>query len=399
MNDAKVVKRRIFDIIQVAKEHDRQSQMFDVFIAVVIVVNLVVTLAETFNTCLPHMSILKAIEFVTMVIFAVEYALRIWTAEYLYPKKSMMKAKLCFVKSFYGVVDLLSFLPYFLPVFFPMGIVAFRMLRVVRIFRLFRINAYYDAFNVITDVLNDKKDQIISSVCIIFILMIASSLCMYSLENSVQPDKFQNALSGIWWAVSTLLTVGYGDIYPVTDAGRIVGIFIAFLGVGTVAIPTGIISAGFVEYYTKMKTLTSYSDEADIRFITLLIDEGGQWDKMRVDQISLPRGLILAVIKRDNDTIVPRGDTVLLAGDKLVLGAEGFRDEIGIKLQEITLRERHPWVGRPIKDLDISRQTLIVMVRRGEKILIPNGSMVMEIGDMVVLYSKKDIRDSVEINL
>ena len=90
---------------------------------------------------------------------------------------------------------------------------------------------------------------------------------------------------------------------------------------------------------------------------------------------------------------------MLRAGDKLVIGAEGYRDEIGIKLHEITSRERHPWVGRPIKELDISRQTLIVMVRRGEKILIPNGSLVMEVGDMLVLYSKKDIRDSVEINL
>lgn len=79
------------------------------------------------------------------------------------------------------------------------------------------------------------------------------------------------------------MTVGYGDIYPITDAGRIIGIFIAFLGVGTVAIPTGIISAGFVEHYTKMKTLTTYSDEADIRFITLLIEAGRPWENMRVD--------------------------------------------------------------------------------------------------------------------
>ena len=277
------LKRRVFDIVQVARDQDRASMAFDIFIAVVIVINLGVTLAETFDRMLPYMEILKWIEFATMVVFAVEYALRVWTAEFLYPKKSRLAARFRFLRSFYGIIDLLTFRPYFLPVFFPVGIVAFRMLRVVRIFRLFRINAYYDAFNVITDVLNDKKDQIISSVCIILILMVASSLCMYSLEHDVQPDKFQNALSGIWWAVSTLLTVGYGDIYPITDAGRIIGIFIAFLGVGTVAIPTGIISAGFVEHYTKMKTLTTYSDEADIRFITLLIEAGRPWENMRVD--------------------------------------------------------------------------------------------------------------------
>ena len=199
--------------------------------------------------------------------------------------------------------------------------------------------------------------------------------------------------------MSTLLTVGYGDIYPVTYAGQIIGIFIAFLGVGTVAIPTGIISAGFVEQYTRLKTMSTYSEESDIRFITLKVHEGHSWENMRVDEIQLPMGLILAVIMRGGETIVPRGDITLRAGDRLVLGAEGYRDEARIKLKELILRERHPWTEQPIKDLDISRQTLIVMVRRGDRILIPNGSLVLKAGDMVVLYTKKSVRDSVEIEL
>lgn len=392
-------KRRIFEIIQIGRDQDIASIAFDFFIAIVIFINLFVTLIETFDFTDPYMDRLQMIDQITMVIFGVEYILRVWTAEYLYPKKSSLGAKFAFMRSFYGVIDMLTFLPYFLPVFFPSGVVAFRMFRVARIFRLFRINTYYDAFNVITDVLVEKRDQIFSSVCIILILMIASSLCMYSLEHDVQPDRFQNAFSGIWWAVSTLLTVGYGDIYPVTSAGRIVGIFIAFLGVGTVAIPTGIISAGFVEQYTKLKTTSSYSDEFDIRFITLRIQEGHPWQNLAVGEISLPPGLILAVVRRGNRTIVPRGDTVMEAGDKLILGAEGFKDEIGIRLKELILRERHPWAGKMIKDLDISRQTLIVMVRRKEQIIIPNGQLMLEAGDMVILYTKRDIRDSVEIDL
>ncbi|MDO5348504.1 MAG: ion transporter [Lachnospiraceae bacterium] len=393
------IKRRTFEIIQIGKDQDTLSITFDFFIAVVILVNLFVTLMETFDMAAPFMGLLTTVDWITMVIFGIEYGLRVWTAEYLYPKKSPLRAKLAFMGSFYGVIDMLTFLPYFLPIFFPMGIVAFRMFRVARIFRLFRINTYYDAFNVITDILREKRDQIFSSVCIILILMIASSLCMYSLEHDVQPDKFQNAFSGIWWSMSTLLTVGYGDIYPITSAGRIVGIFIAFLGVGTVAIPTGIISAGFVEQYTKLKTLSTYTEESDIRFITLKIQEGNPWENLPVEAISLPPGLILAVISRNNQTIVPRGDTVLQAGDKLVLGAEGYKDEIGIKLKEFVLHERHPWIGTAIKDLDISRQTLIVMVRRGGRIIIPNGSLVLEAEDMVILYTKRDIRDSVEISL
>lgn len=392
-------KRRIFEIIQIGRDQDGISIAFDFFIAIVIVLNLFVTLIETFDFTDPYMEILQTIDRITMMIFGVEYILRVWTAEFLYPNKSTFGAKLAYMRSFYGVIDMLTFLPYFLPIFFPSGIVAFRMFRVARIFRLFRINTYYDAFNVITDVLVEKRDQMFSSVCIIMILMVASSLCMYSLEHDVQPDRFQNAFSGIWWAMSTLLTVGYGDIYPITSAGRIVGIFIAFLGVGTVAIPTGIISAGFVEQYTKLKTTSAYSDEFDIRFITLRVHEGHPWEKMAVEEISLPPGLILAVVSRGNQTIVPRGDTILEAGDRLILGAEGFKDEIGIKLKELILRERHPWAGKQIQDLDISRQTLIVMVRRNDRIIIPNGQLRLEAGDMVILYTKRDVRDSVEIDL
>lgn len=134
---------------------------------------------------------------------------------------------------------------------------------------MFRINAYYDSLSVITEVIVGKKQQLFSSVFIILVLMMASSLCMYSLEHSVQPDVFRNAFSGIWWSASTLLTVGYGDIYPVITLGKMFGIFITFLGVGMVAIPTGIISAGFVDQYSRIKRMNEYGHEEDIHFIRI----------------------------------------------------------------------------------------------------------------------------------
>ena len=188
-----------------------------------------------------------AIESITVMFFAFDYILRVYTARYLCEEGPEWKAILKYVFSFTGIVDLLSFLPYYLPFFFPEGAIAFRMFRVVRIFRLFRINAYYDSLNVITEVIVSKKQQLLSSVFIVMILMVASSLCMYSLEHEAQPDVFENAFSGIWWATSTLMTVGYGDIYPVTTAGKMLGIIITLIGAGMIAIPTGIISAGFVE--------------------------------------------------------------------------------------------------------------------------------------------------------
>ena len=125
---------------------------------------------------------------------------------------SKSRATIRFLVSFDGIVDLLTIIP----AFFLSGFVIFRMLRVARVFHLFRLNAKYDSFNVITTVLYEKRNQIISSVFIVLILMLASSLCMYSVEHDAQPEVFRNAFSGIWWSMSTLLTVGYGDIYPIT---------------------------------------------------------------------------------------------------------------------------------------------------------------------------------------
>ena len=109
------------------------------------------------------------------------------------------------------------------------------MIRIVRIFRLFRINYYFDSLSVIAAVLKNRKQQLMSSVFIISMLMIAASLCMYSIEHEAQPEVFNNAFSGIWWAASTLLTVGYGDIYPVTVLGRTVAMISSFFGIAIVA--------------------------------------------------------------------------------------------------------------------------------------------------------------------
>ena len=246
------VRKRIFDIIQIGNKTDIPSTVFDYFIVTAILVNLAITLLYTFEEMTPYFGIFDVIELITIIIFTIEYILRVWTAKYLYPNKKTVLATLTFIFSLYGLIDLLTFLPFYLPFFFPAGAVAFRMFRVIRIFRLFKINKQYDAFNVILDVLKEKRNQLISSMVLISIFLIFSSLCMYSFEHAAQPEAFKNAFSGMWWAVSALLTVGYGDIYPVTLMGQIFAIIIAFLGVGMVAIPTGIISAGFVAKYTKI---------------------------------------------------------------------------------------------------------------------------------------------------
>ncbi len=393
-------KKRVFQIIEVGYDLDFMSRAYDFINVFAILLNILISVLYTFeNIKAQYGSWLTVIEIITICFFAVDYFLRVWTADILYSELPKGKAFRKYIFSFMGIVDLLSFLPYFLPVFFPAGTVAFRMIRIVRIFRLFRINAYYDSLSVITEVIASKAQQLISSVFIILVLMLASSLCMYSLEHEAQPEVFQNAFSGIWWATSTLLTVGYGDIYPITTMGKLFGIFISFLGVGMVAIPTGIISAGFVNQYTTIKKRAEYGHEMNMNFIKVHVDRNDLWVGKRVADLDMPVGIIIAVIKRKEEIIIPRGDVVIQANDVIVLGAEIYEKDDSIKLKEIVLQKENPWVGMRIRDLDISRQSIIVLVKRRNKSLIPNGNMLLHVGDNIFLYSQMHLADAIDIDV
>ena len=316
-------RKRVFEIIEIGAPEDYVSRIYDFFNTLSIVVNLTVSVMYTFQSMRQkHDTLLLTVEAVTVAFFAVDYILRLWTAKFLYPKLPQRKALRKYMFSFNGIVDILSFLPYYLPVFFPAGAVAFRMFRVVRIFRLFRINAYYDSLNVITEVISSKRQQLFSSVFIISVLMLAASLCMYSLEHDAQPEVFTNAFSGIWWAVSTLLTIGYGDIYPITYTGKIFSIFITFLGVGMVAIPTGIISAGFVDQYSRIKRLSEYANEDDVHFIKVDLTTRDSWAGKSIAELEVRSRYKVNIVAIKNEEMLdptPSPDYRFRADDKILV--------------------------------------------------------------------------------
>lgn len=243
----KKIKKRTFEIIESANEGDIASKVFDVFIIILIVLNLIMVIAETFTIPDNWKAILSYAETISVIIFTIEYVLRVWTADLIYPEKSHLKARLKYIFSFMALIDLLAILPFYLPLFIPIDLRVLRAFRVIRLLRIFKINRYTNALNTIGQVFKNKASQLISSIMVVGLLMIIASVLMYNIENSVQPDAFSNALETMWWAVATLTTVGYGDVYPVTAAGKILATVIAFLGIGMVAVPTGIITAGFAE--------------------------------------------------------------------------------------------------------------------------------------------------------
>ena len=317
------LRRRVFDILQIGNKTDPVSRAFDFFLALIIIINITAMFLETFDELAPYYRIIEAVELVTVLVFVVEYVLRIWTADFLFPGISRGRAVLRFLLSFDGIVDLLTILPFF----YLSGFVAFRMLRVVRIFHLFRINAYYDSFNVIRAVFREKWNQIASSVFIIVVLILAASLSMYGAEHDAQPEHFKNAFSGVWWSVSALLTVGYGDIYPVTALGKAMAILISFLGVGAVAIPTGIISAGFVEQYTKATgsgrrgSSAMASGNIDITALlqTVFVDIDSGWIGKDVRSVEQSDDALIVLVKRRGKTERPDRDYRVMVGDELAV--------------------------------------------------------------------------------
>ena len=304
-------RKRLFDIIQIGQVSDLPSRAFDFFIITMILLNITALFLRTFDELRSWAPLFDLTDTVTTGVFIVEYLLRLWTADILYPSEGTIRSRLHFIRSFNGLVDLLTILP----MFFLNGFVAFRMLRVVRILRLFRINAYYDSFFVIRNVIIKKKNQLTSSLFIIFILMLASSLCIYSTEHEAQPEAFGNAFSGLWWSIATLLTIGYGDIYPITAFGRLMGGITAILGVLTVAIPTGIISAGFVEEYTNV---ANPLNDRSLNLEEIIVNLDSSWIGKKVPVIERDAAIRILLLYRDGKRRYAKASDVIRLDDVLV---------------------------------------------------------------------------------
>ncbi len=241
------IRKCIYDIISPGKEMSAASIAFACTINVLILISVVIVFASTFDLPEGVLNVMDYLELTASTVFTVEYALRILTADLKYPRRRKFTAVLRYICSPLAIVDLAAVLPFWLPMVFPDTMLGIRSLRLIMLLRVFKLNRYYDAMKFIGEVIVSKQRELLGSFFFLSVLMMLSSLLMYSAEHDAQPDVFQNAFSGLWWAVATLTTVGYGDIYPITVVGKLLGAVIAFSGIAALAIPTGIITSGLTE--------------------------------------------------------------------------------------------------------------------------------------------------------
>ena len=210
----------------------RRGRLFAFFIQSMIVLSLVSFSIET----LPDLNaglkkLLTVTEFVLVGIFTAEYLLRVWVAD----------LKLKFVFSFFGVIDLLAILPFYISTGLDLrSIRAFRLLRLFRILKLFRYNQAIRRFHRAIII---AKEELILFGCVAIILLYLTAVGIYHFENAAQPEQFKSIFHSLWWALATLTTVGYGDLYPITAGGQLFTFFVLMIGLGIVAVPTGLVAS------------------------------------------------------------------------------------------------------------------------------------------------------------
>ncbi len=235
------MRRRIFEIIEKSEVDDRLSSLYDYFMIMIILISLFPLAFKQNN------SIFMMMDKVAVFIFIVDYILRWMTADYKFEKKRI-SSFLKYPFSFMAIVDLLSILPSLTIV--NSGFKAFRILRMIRamkVLRIFKIVRYSKSFEIIGNVIRRSKESLIA-VCILAIgYILISALVIFNVE----PESFDNFFDAIYWATVSLTTVGYGDIYPVTTFGRIITMISSIFGIAIVALPAGIITAGYMSEVDK----------------------------------------------------------------------------------------------------------------------------------------------------
>jgi len=249
-----MIKQKVLELVEKGDHGRKFNKIFDYIIMSLIVLSLISIILESIpEVYLKYKAVLYGFNAFSIVIFSIEYAMRVYVSHLTHPSSSRIKSAFRFIFSTYGIIDLLAILPFFLPMFIKIDLRFLRALRLTRFLRILKLNRYNDSLNLIWAVIKEKRSELAVTGFLAFIILMIASFLMYHIEGEKQPEAFSNILESFWWAIATLTTVGYGDIYPITGLGKFISGLIAILGIGIVALPTGIIGAGFMTKIEKSK--------------------------------------------------------------------------------------------------------------------------------------------------
>jgi len=240
------LKHRLYEILERGRPDDTTSRVVDGALIVLIVANVAAAAAATVEPFYArYEEAFWVFEVISVAIFTVEYLCRLWTCteHFSMSHQSPLKARMRFVLSPFGLIDLLAILPFYIAFFLP--IADLRSLRIFRLLRLLKLARYSPALATLWEVLVNERRALLAALLIMVMLLVTSSTAIYYVERTAQPDDFGSIPAAMWWAVATLTTVGYGDVVPVTALGRAIGGLVMILGLAMFALPVGIIASGF----------------------------------------------------------------------------------------------------------------------------------------------------------
>lgn len=241
------LRRRLNELFDDSLPQDGTARFFNAALAILIVVNVASVILESVEPLREkYDAIFWSIEQIATLVFAVEYVLRVWASVELTGGRyaDPVRGRLRYMRSFFAVIDLVSVLPAVLGM---LGAGDLRALRLLRLLRMLKLTRHSTVFNLLWSVFREEARAIAAILFIIALTLIMSGSLMYMIENEAQPQVFSSIPAAMWWAIETLTTVGYGDIVPVTIAGRVLGGFISVIGIGTLALFSGLITVSFMD--------------------------------------------------------------------------------------------------------------------------------------------------------
>ena len=240
-------RKKIWVLLEPAKENDVLSKFVDIFLLVLIFLNVLMVILETVDDLfLQYNKLFRIFEYFSVLIFSLEYVGRIWSCVEDKHFTNNLRVRIKYLFSFSSLIDLIAIAPSLLAFISPS--VDLRFIRVLRIFRFLKFSRYSSSINNLLTVIWNQRKSFGAAFFILFIMLIIASSGMYLVEKDAQPEKFGSIPQAMWWSIVTLTTVGYGDVYPITTLGKFFGSAIIILGIGTVALPSGILASAFSEH-------------------------------------------------------------------------------------------------------------------------------------------------------
>jgi len=247
----KRIKRRMYELVIEPPPGDRLGNFISYFILALIASNVIIGIFESVEALnKPYKAFFYYFEYVSVVIFSVEYVLRMWACTEEEGLEHPLKGRLKFAVRPMSLVDFFAILPFYLEAL-GIDLRFIRVLRLLRLFRLFRVGRFAESFKTLGTVVKSKKEELMISVMVLMIMLILSSSIMFMIEKGAEPGKFTSVPDAMWWGMMTITTIGYGDLVPTTIWGKLFGAIIGFLGICVFALPVGILGSGFIEEVEK----------------------------------------------------------------------------------------------------------------------------------------------------